>query len=82
MTTAEDVVRSLNHIADVLIDDNGNARIGDYSPDSSQPEYSITEPGSAWAEECKRLLAEIRDSLPVGWDADWSDDDVIISRST
>jgi hypothetical protein len=72
---------ALAQIADVHVDDDDNAHITDYAPDSSDAAYAgNTEPGSPWDEECGRLLAEIRDALPAGWSADWSDDDIAITR--
>jgi hypothetical protein len=37
-----------------------------------------TAPGSPWDEACDALLAEIREALPAGWSADWSDSDLRI----
>lgn len=61
---------------------DSRAHVTNYAPDSSEPKYGgDTQPGSAWDEECDRLLAQIRDELPTGWSADWSDDDIVIERS-
>lgn len=77
----EEMAAALKHIADVTVRD-GRGRISDYAPDSSEPPYDgETEPGSAWDEECDRLLAEVREALPPGWTAEWLDDDIVIERS-
>lgn len=77
-----DVATALSHIVEIHIDDSDGAHVTDYAPDSTDEEYGgNTEPGSAWDEECDRLLAEIREELPEGWQANWSDDDLHIERA-
>jgi len=74
------VIDALANIADAKADGDG-VRISGYAPDSSDPEYGgNTEPGSAWDTECDRLLDDVREELPAGWSACWSDDDVVITQ--
>lgn len=79
VTEVSDVVAALANIADVHVDSADRAHITDYAPDSSEYDGN-TEPGSAWDEECYRLLAEICAALPAGWSADWSDDAIVLTR--
>lgn len=75
------VAAALSGIVEIKIDGDDRAHVTNHAPDSSDPEYDgDTTPGSAWDEECDARLAEIRESLPSGWSAEWSDDDVIIER--
>lgn len=78
-TDAAEVVKALAGIADVKIRDADRCCIPDYAPDSREYDDD-TSPGSAWDEDCDRLLSEVRAALPAGWAADWSDDDIIIDR--
>lgn len=73
-----ELVAALADIADVRVWD-GSGRISDYAPDLTDYDGDDS-PGSEWDEECDRLLEEIREALPAGWIADWSDDDIIIDR--
>lgn len=76
-TRDDAMVKALADIADVHIDEPGRAHITGYAPDSREYRDG-TEPGGDWDEECDRLLAEIREALPAGYVADWSDDDIRI----
>ena len=49
----------------------------DAAPDSDGEEVG---PGSAWYEETDEILADVQASLPAGWTAVWSDDDIIIDE--
>jgi hypothetical protein len=58
-----------------LVDDD-RIVIVDAAPDSGDYGGS-TEHGSAWDIECDRILGEIREAVePLGWMADWCDDDI------
>lgn len=70
------MVQAVSRVADVHVVD-GRGRITNYTPDPAEYDGS-TEPGSAWDEACDRLLAEVRAVLPSGWQAEWSDDDILI----
>jgi hypothetical protein len=71
------VVAALANIADVHVDSEDRAHISNYAPDS---EGGGTGPGSRWYERCDELIADVREELPPGWSAEWSDDDIIITR--
>lgn len=75
---ADFMVDALANIAEV-VEHDGHWYIRNYAPDSSGYRGG-TEPGGDWDEECDRRLKEIRDALPAGWSADWSDDDIRIER--
>lgn len=81
-TVIDDVIVALENVAEVHADSDDRGHITDYAPDSSEPEYDgNTEPGSAWDEACAKLLSAVRSALPAGWEADWSDNDVVITRT-
>lgn len=56
--------------------DDDRIRIVDAAPDRNG---GSDEPGSPWDRECDRILGEIRAAVePLGWDAEWSDDDIVV----
>ena len=77
---APQIVKSLRGLAEPELDPQLGWVIRDYAP--AADDVSDTAPGSPWAEECARLLAEIETALPPGWEATWIDDDVLLSKQS
>lgn len=71
-----DIPALLADVVDVQSRPDGHYCIVDYAPDSSEYEGGVD--GVEWHEECARRLADVRRRLPVGWQAEWVDDDVDI----
>lgn len=81
VSSVHGVVVAVSYIADAQVVSEDRARIVNLAPDSSDPEYGgDTCPGSAWDEECGAILKSVREALPAGWAAEWSDDDIVIDR--
>lgn len=76
--TAAEVVAAIARVADARVDGDRVIIVG-LAPDADG--YGgETGPGSAWDDECVRLMRQVRQALPAGWLAEWSDDDVLIER--
>lgn len=73
------VVAALRNVAEVHVDSDTRGHITRLAPDVADYGGS-TDPGSEWDEECDSRMEDVRDALPAGWSAEWSDDDVIITR--
>ena len=73
------VVAAIANVADASVE-RDRVRITGYAPDSG--DYGgDTGPGSEWDDERERRMADLRELLPDGWQAEWSDDDVLIERA-
>ena len=71
------LLAAMREVAEVQPDGRGQYWIRAYAPDNNDFDGDMS-PGSEWDEECERLLETVQDALPVGWSAEWVDDDVCI----